>query len=223
MARPPPCARAADPFPCPAPPAPQTNTTVLNDEFLAHRLGLVPLVSARVHDMKSIYEDAGEGGPARGRRRVHGGVGACVHVCMGSAEGGHQARAAAAWRRARPARCAVPPRADDEDFLDVHLALDVKCTSDDTISVTSHDLQLDPQRPGAVGVWGWAWARVFRGRGASRRGWAVGRGCRQAARRARWPPRPAPTTRLPCHASLPAAADVHPVGYGLCRATAASF
>ncbi len=32
---------------------------VLNDEFLAHRLGLVPLVSARVHDMKSIYEDAG--------------------------------------------------------------------------------------------------------------------------------------------------------------------
>lgn len=33
---------------------------MLNDEFLAHRLGMVPLVSARVHDMKSIYEDAGK-------------------------------------------------------------------------------------------------------------------------------------------------------------------
>jgi DNA-directed RNA polymerase II subunit RPB3 len=72
----------------------EANTTVLNDEFLAHRLGLVPLLSARVHDMKSIYEDA-----------------------------------------------------DDDDFLDVHFALDVRCTSDDTISVTSKDLQLDPQHP----------------------------------------------------------------------------
>lgn len=30
----------------------------------------------------------------------------------------------------------------------MHFALDVRCTSDDTISVTSKDLQLDPQHPG---------------------------------------------------------------------------
>ncbi|KAL4444006.1 hypothetical protein ABPG75_011743 [Micractinium tetrahymenae] len=72
----------------------EANTTVLNDEFIAHRLGLVPLVSSRVHEMKSIYEAA-----------------------------------------------------DDDDFLDVQLSLDVKCTSDDTISVTSKDLQLDPAYP----------------------------------------------------------------------------
>lgn len=72
----------------------EANTTVLNDEFLAHRLGLIPLVSTRVHDMKSIYEAA-----------------------------------------------------EDDDFLDVQFGLDVRCTSDDTIAVTSKDLQLDPQHP----------------------------------------------------------------------------
>lgn len=75
------------------------NTTVLNDEFLAHRLGMIPIVSTRVHEMKSIYE-AG----------------------------------------------------DDDDFLDVTFRLDVKCTSDDTIAVTSKDLQTDPAFPDIVPV-----------------------------------------------------------------------
>ncbi|GAB4818365.1 hypothetical protein N2152v2_005411 [Parachlorella kessleri] len=69
----------------------ETNTTVLNDEFLAHRLGLIPLVSKAVHNMKSIYEAT-----------------------------------------------------EDEDWIDVTFSLDVRCTSEDTMDVTSDDLQLDP-------------------------------------------------------------------------------
>eukprot|EP00887_Chlorella_sp_A99_P007108 scaffold2.g7108.t1 len=72
----------------------ESNTTVLNDEFLAHRLGLVPLVSDQVHGMKSIYEAT-----------------------------------------------------DDADWTDVEFRLDVRCTSDETINVTSNDLRLDPQHP----------------------------------------------------------------------------
>lgn len=35
--------------------------------------------------------------------------------------------------------------AEDDDILEITFTLDVKCTSDDTLSVTSDDLQLDPR------------------------------------------------------------------------------
>lgn len=74
----------------------EANTTPLNDEYIAHRLGLIPLVSTRVHDMKTIYEAT-----------------------------------------------------EDDDWTDIEFALNVLCTGDETMSVTSDDLQpLDPQNNG---------------------------------------------------------------------------
>ena len=35
----------------------EENSTVLNDEFIAHRLGLIPLVSTRVGEMRSPFRD----------------------------------------------------------------------------------------------------------------------------------------------------------------------
>mmetsp|Transcript_18151 Transcript_18151/g.39084 ORF Transcript_18151/g.39084 Transcript_18151/m.39084 type:complete len:304 (-) Transcript_18151:474-1385(-) len=70
------------------------NTTVLSDEFLAHRLGLIPLVSDFASQMKRPFEVT-----------------------------------------------------DEHDLSDIVFTLDVKCTSDNTIYVTSDDLILDPNYP----------------------------------------------------------------------------
>ena len=67
-----------------------------------------------------------------------------------------------------PDNCAASAAAEeDEESLDVHLSLDVRCTSDDTMAVTSKDLRLDPKFPGGSGgrvgvgggglVGGWGW------------------------------------------------------------------
>jgi DNA-directed RNA polymerase II subunit RPB3 len=69
----------------------ENNTTVLNDEFLAHRLGLVPLLSTKANIMKRPFEAT-----------------------------------------------------EDDDLVDITFTLDVKCTTDQTLSVTTNDLQLDP-------------------------------------------------------------------------------
>lgn len=36
--------------------------------------------------------------------------------------------------------------AEDDDLVDINLSLDIKCNTDDTLSVTSNDLELDPAR-----------------------------------------------------------------------------
>eukprot|EP00854_Cymbomonas_tetramitiformis_P011393 gene11393-13465_t len=76
----------------------EMNTTVLNDEYLAHRLGLIPLISTQVDKMKS------------------------------------------------------PLESEDDDFVDVEFTLDVTCTSDSTMDVTSDFLIPDPKYPDIVPV-----------------------------------------------------------------------
>ncbi|MEW5301567.1 MAG: hypothetical protein WDW36_004420 [Sanguina aurantia] len=72
----------------------ENNTTVLNDEFIAHRLGLIPIFSERAPDMKRPFE----------------------------------------W-------------SDDADWIEVRFTLNIRCDGDSTLSVTSDDLQPDPNHP----------------------------------------------------------------------------
>jgi DNA-directed RNA polymerase II subunit RPB3 len=72
----------------------ENNTTVLNDEFIAHRLGLVPLVSDFAARMRRPFEATSE-----------------------------------------------------MDIIDVSMTLDVKCTQDTTLYITTDDLVLDANYP----------------------------------------------------------------------------
>lgn len=73
----------------------EINTTVLNDEFIAHRLGLIPLVSDRAWEMKRPFEVSDE----------------------------------------------------ESELSEIYFSLHVKCLSDNTLDVTSDDLQLDSRFP----------------------------------------------------------------------------
>ncbi|KAH7444513.1 hypothetical protein KP509_02G080600 [Ceratopteris richardii] len=70
----------------------EMNSSVLNDEFIAHRLGLIPLTSERAMDMKFSRD---------------------CDACDGDG------------------KC---------EFCSIEFTLNVKCTSDQTLDVTSHDL-----------------------------------------------------------------------------------
>mmetsp|Transcript_10179 Transcript_10179/g.17727 ORF Transcript_10179/g.17727 Transcript_10179/m.17727 type:complete len:312 (-) Transcript_10179:631-1566(-) len=73
----------------------ENNTTVLNDEFIAHRLGLIPLTSKSAIMMKQPFEATG----------------------------------------------------DEGEIQEVVLELNVKCTTDETLPVTTDDFILDGSMP----------------------------------------------------------------------------
>eukprot|EP01023_Acetabularia_acetabulum_P047941 TRINITY_DN5056_c0_g1_i1.p2 TRINITY_DN5056_c0_g1~~TRINITY_DN5056_c0_g1_i1.p2 ORF type:complete len:328 (-),score=37.56 TRINITY_DN5056_c0_g1_i1:1509-2468(-) len=77
----------------------EKNSSVLNDEFIAHRLGLLPLYSKQAQEMKTLYE----------------------------AEG-------------------------DDNFDEIEFTLNKRCTSEESIDVTSNDILIDSRYPNIVPV-----------------------------------------------------------------------
>lgn len=125
-------------------------------------------------------EDAGRQGEGRNAGRLRGGQQASIHTSLCTFTVRHETPACPCLTsKSAPTCLTLPhpspyppcPATEDDDFLDVHFALDVRCTSDDTISVSSKDLQLDPRHPGAC-LAGWlaGWGR----RSVCLAGWLAG-------------------------------------------------
>lgn len=104
------------------------NSTVLNDEFIAHRLGAPRrwwwLLAALAADTRPYM-------PYLVCDLPHAGM--IPLVCQ---ETVHNMKS-------------IYEASEDSDLVDITLSLDVHCTSDETLSVTSNDLKLDPQHQGA--------------------------------------------------------------------------
>lgn len=131
----------------------ENNTTCLNDEFIAHRLGLIPLVSDRVHDMKFPWEERWSPDPYHHHHPHHHCTNSTTHTHS------HCQSLPIPWPLSLHAEHAMPALrvwyccSEEKDIVDVEFTLDVKCLQDTTIDVTSNEFVLDPTYPdiGPVG------------------------------------------------------------------------